>query len=92
MDRQKIHIGKLIEQKFKASGMSKKDFADKIPCTYSNVYNIFDSEDIYLKRLIRISEILQFDFIKYLAELNELENQGQYVVNTTNTNIDTTMF
>ena len=92
MNKQKVHIGKLIKEKFEENGMSRKDFADRIPCSYPNLYNILDSDDIYYKRLIKISKILDFDFIKHLSELDEQKSESKYVINTTYKYVDKIAF
>ena len=57
-----VHIGSIIEQKVKESSMSIKEFADKINCERSNVYHIYKQKSIDSELLIRISEVLNFDF------------------------------
>jgi len=57
-----IHIGSIIEQKVKESSMSNKEFAKRINYERSNVYHIFKQKSIDSELLIRISEVLNFDF------------------------------
>jgi predicted transcriptional regulator len=63
MKTEDIHIGRIIQQKFNESKISINDFATKLNCCRSNIYKIFQSKSIDIKRLIQISEILCFDFI-----------------------------
>jgi len=57
-----VHIGSIIEQKVKESSMTIKEFADKISCERSTVYDIYERKSIDSELLIRISEALNFDF------------------------------
>ncbi|HIR72135.1 MAG TPA: helix-turn-helix transcriptional regulator [Candidatus Coprenecus pullicola] len=57
-----IHIGQLIEQTLKEQGRTVTWFADRLCCTRPNVYKIFKKDNIDIKLLIRISDILQVDF------------------------------
>jgi transcriptional regulator with XRE-family HTH domain len=58
-----IHIGNIIKQKLVESSMSVKNFADKINCDRTTVYDIFKRKSIDVERLIKISQALEFDFI-----------------------------
>ncbi|MDR1372072.1 MAG: helix-turn-helix domain-containing protein [Dysgonamonadaceae bacterium] len=57
-----IHIGSIIKQKFEESAMTPSDFADKICCDRTTLYNIFQRKSIDTERLLRISKVLNFDF------------------------------
>jgi len=57
-----IHIGSVIKQKVKESSMSIKEFAERISCERSTVYDIYERKSIDTELLIRISEALNFDF------------------------------
>lgn len=57
-----IHIGQLIEQTLKEQGRTVTWFAGRLCCTRPNVYKIFKKDNIDIKLLIRISDILQVDF------------------------------
>ena len=61
-EQQNIHIGKLIQEELRKSGMSKKEFARRIETTSQNVYGIFKRETIDTGTLLIISKVLQFDF------------------------------
>lgn len=65
-------IGKLIEEEVRRQGWSITDFADKISCTRSNVYNIFDRNKMDVAQLELISKALNRNFFKELAENPEL--------------------
>ena len=57
-----IHIGQLIEQTLRGQGRTVTWFAGRLCCTRPNVYKIFKKDNIDLKLLVRISDILQVDF------------------------------
>lgn len=56
-------IGKKIKAAFLESGMSQAEFAEKLHTSRTNVYNIFKQNDPPISLLIRISEVLNHDFI-----------------------------
>ncbi|MDR2409463.1 MAG: helix-turn-helix domain-containing protein [Bacteroidales bacterium] len=58
-----IHIGNIIKQKLAESSMTIKEFADKINCDRTTVYDIFKRKSVDVERLIKISQALNFDFI-----------------------------
>ena len=60
-----VHIGKKIQEKFRASGMSGAEFARQLNYERTNIYRIFERESIDTILLMQISEILNFDFFIY---------------------------
>ncbi|MCQ2202942.1 MAG: XRE family transcriptional regulator [Bacteroidales bacterium] len=70
----KIHIGSLIEERFKKRGCSKTWFAQQIHCDRTNIYGIFKNETIDVKRLYDISLVLDYDFFALIQE--ELKKDG----------------
>ena len=58
-----IHIGPIIKQKVIESSMTIKEFADRIHCERTTVYHIFKQKSIDIERLLKISEVLDYDFI-----------------------------
>lgn len=87
----KIHIGSLIDALIRQRGMSYAHFARLLNCDRTTVYNIVRAKSIDIDRLIRISEILDYDFIKNAytenrgksleieipaEQIRELENAG----------------
>jgi predicted transcriptional regulator len=58
-----VDIGSHIHQQFEINSMSVTEFSDRLNCDRSTVYSIFKCKTISIKQLIRISEILDFDFI-----------------------------
>ncbi len=58
-----IHIGSIIKKKFEESELTIKDFAAMIYCDRTTVYDIFKRKSIDVERLVRISLVLNYDFI-----------------------------
>jgi len=73
MSNSKLHIGKIIEQKFNESGMTKKSFAQKLGCERNNIYNIFEKQSINIELLYKISVVLHYDFFQIFT--NELKKK-----------------
>lgn len=65
-------IGKLIEEEVRKQGWVIKDFAEKICCTRTNVYDIFARSKMDVSQLELISRVLKHNFFKDLAENPEL--------------------
>jgi predicted transcriptional regulator len=62
-DLRSVHIGALIEQKVRES-MNISGFANILNCERKTVYGIFKQQSIDIDLLMKISEILDFDFIQ----------------------------
>ena len=75
-----IHIGSIIKQKLEESSMTKQEFADKIPCERTVVYDIFKRKSIDIELLIKISEILNFDFYSEIYLNKETVNLTPKIV------------
>lgn len=65
-------IGKLIEEEVRRQGWVIKDFANKIFCTRTNVYDIFNRSKMDVSQLEIISRVLKHNFFKDLADNPEL--------------------
>ena len=63
-DFRNIHIGELIDARIKECGMSYAEFARQLCVERTTVYNIVRSKSIDIERLIRISNILGYDFLR----------------------------
>jgi hypothetical protein len=67
-----LHIGKMICQKMKEEGRSKKWLADKVFCEYSCFCKMLKKPFLDTELLLRISLALHYDFFaplsKYIAE------------------------
>ena len=62
--RKDVHIGPEIERVVRERGITISCFAELIHCNRSNVYDLFKRKSIDIDTLIRISEVLDYDFIK----------------------------
>lgn len=76
----KIHIGKLIQKRFKASGYSVAEFAAMLHCDRTNIYRIFNRSSIDCELLNSISKVLHYDFLK---EYSISEDTGQDAIQLT---------
>lgn len=65
-----IHIGNLIRRRLDESGMTYTEFARQINCERQSLYYLFGCQSIDINRLLLISKVLDYDFIKevYLAD------------------------
>lgn len=72
-DFRNIHIGELIDARIKECGMTYAEFARQLCVERTTVYNIVRSKSIDTERLIRISNILCYDFLRnvYLSDGEE---------------------
>ena len=76
-----IHIGSIIKQKVLESSMTIKEFADRISCERTTVYNIFQQKSIDIEKLMKISEVLNYDFISeiYAKQNDKITHSNQTV-------------
>lgn len=74
-----IYIGKLIKAKVEEQHLTRAEFARMIHCARTSLYHIFNSKNIDVERLLLISKVLNYDFIKevYLKGELLLENESQ---------------
>lgn len=63
-----MHIGERIRGVLIEQGHSAVWLANKLPCERSNVYHIFKRSDISLHLLLKISKVLQHDFLQDISE------------------------
>lgn len=68
-----IHIGSLIKAKVEERGLSISDFARLLHYERTNIYKIFKRQSIDVDLLIRISRVLEYDFLRevYLKDTPE---------------------
>ncbi len=71
-----LHIGRLVKSVFDASGMTVSEFARRINCERTNVYKIFDRRTIDVEMLVRISEILNHNFLTDVIEHHGLDSKS----------------
>jgi DNA-binding helix-turn-helix protein len=58
-----IDIGARIRREVEAQHWTYTEFAKAINCSRSALYNIFNSSDITIQRLLQISRVLNIDFL-----------------------------
>ncbi len=63
-----MNIGEQIEAILRKQGKSAAWLATQIPCERTNVYNIFRRKSLDVRLLMKISQILEYDFFKDLSE------------------------
>lgn len=69
-------IGRIIKHILKEKGCTVVWFAERLKCSRTNVYKIFEKRSINTDELMRISLILNYDFFRlYSEELNKGTNQ-----------------
>lgn len=68
MEATKNHIGRIVEEAFKHSRLSKSEFARKIDIPSQNVNRYFENEDWSVIKLIKAGKALNHDF-SYLFKL-----------------------
>lgn len=61
-------IGKLIKEELERQERSVTWFAKKLSCHRTNVYDIFARDNIDMTLLIRISRILDHNFLRDISE------------------------
>jgi len=64
MNYKKIHIGKLIQSFVKENNINSADLARKIGRTRQNIYDLYKRDDIEVKLLLTISEVLNHNFLE----------------------------
>lgn len=57
-----IHIGAEIRRVLRERGIPLKQFAELLCCERNSLYYLFSQSSIDVRRLMQISEILQYDF------------------------------
>ncbi len=68
-----VHIGKLIEEELRKQERSVTWFANKLCYERTNVYSIFKRQSIDTELLVRISRILNHNFLDYYnKEMNDM--------------------
>ncbi len=64
-----IHIGHIVKAEFDRQGRRATWFASELNCNRSNVYSIFQRDNIDVAMLIKISRILGHNFLRDVAIL-----------------------
>ena len=63
-----MHIGIKIFEEVKRQGKTTVWLAKELSCDRTNVYRIYEKSSIDLSLLMRISNILKFNFFELLSE------------------------
>lgn len=69
-------IGQLIKQELARQERTVTWFARKLSCHRTNVYDIFTRGNIDLELLIRISKVLNHNFLKDISDDLERNNES----------------
>jgi len=64
-----IHFGQLIKEEFDRQGRRATWLAAELNCNRSNVYSIFQRENIDAQMLIKLSQALDHNFFQDIANL-----------------------
>ena len=64
-----IHIGQLIKDEFDRQGRRATWLAAELNCNRSNVYSIFQRDNIDIAMLIKISRVLGHNFLRDITPL-----------------------
>lgn len=66
-----IDIGQVIKERVISQRISVVWLARQLGCSRTNVYKIFEKHSVDTEQLMRISQVLNFDFFKpYMEELS----------------------
>lgn len=63
-----MHIGQLIKEQLELQGKTVVWLAEKLSCSRTNIYKIFDKASIDTSLLMRISIVLQYNFFRVYAD------------------------
>ena len=67
-----VHIGKHIHTVFISKGLTVTEFAKRINKSRENIYHVFNRKSIDTDLLLKISEILEYDFFTlYISDSND---------------------
>lgn len=59
-----IHIGKIIKERVKKSSLTNKEISERINRVEGTIYDIYKRETIDTGILLKLCEVLEFDFFK----------------------------
>lgn len=59
-----VHVGKMIRDEVLRQGRTVNWLAKEICCEKSNIYKLFNRSSIDLRQLMKISEILNHNFLR----------------------------
>lgn len=70
-----VHVGKLIKMRLDQLGMTKAEFARRINKSPQNIHDILNRESVDTKLLVKMSEVLNYNFFKAFTNGNEVEKE-----------------
>lgn len=72
-----MHIGQMIRNVLREKGMTVVSFAKQLSCTRENAHRILNKENIDIELLIRICNILDYDFFLKISSCNHFGHSDQ---------------
>jgi|GEM_PF-878723 len=72
------NIGQILKKSWQESGLSQKEFADKMDMSVRNLQYLFEKEDIHISQLALASAVLQKDFISIYLKLPKKDANKNY--------------
>lgn len=70
-----IHIGNLIGLRLKQLGMTKAEFSRRINRSPQNIHDLLSRESVDTNLLLKISEVLNYNFFKVFMPKNEVKKE-----------------
>lgn len=64
-----LAIGAIIKEKLRESNHSVVWLAERLECSRTNIYKMFNKHTIDANELLKISRVLGFDFFRLYSEL-----------------------
>lgn len=71
------HIGNLIREVLKQQGRSITWLGKQLGCSRQNIYKILRRNWIYTDMLLKISDLLDYDFFKCFSEFREQKKKTE---------------
>lgn len=71
-------IGEILKETWQSSGLSQKEFADRMDMSVRNLQYLFEKNDIHISQLAKASSVLKTDFIKLYLEIESEKSGIQY--------------
>ena len=62
------HIGHLIKEELTRQGRSIQWLSEQVGCSRQNMYYLLNRSFIYTDLLLRISDVLDYDFFKHYSD------------------------
>ncbi|MCQ2974635.1 MAG: XRE family transcriptional regulator [Bacteroidales bacterium] len=69
MENSEFHIGIRIKEVMEQSGRKVSWLANKLCFSRGNVYKLYQKDNIDIKLLLKISELLEYDFFEDLSKM-----------------------